>query len=85
MLEDTAAGVRFTPRKRLVTAFFEVRALRGQGQEQEVLSAVFGTIVVFGRQLGLWVISSICPGDIPGGPVVKTSPSNAQGRGSVPG
>ena len=56
MLEDRAAGFRFTPSQRLVTAFLEVRAPRGQGQEQGGLSAVFRTTVVLGRQLGLCVI-----------------------------
>ena len=39
VLEYTAAGVWFTPRQRLVTAALEVRALRGQRQEQGALSA----------------------------------------------
>ena len=56
MLEDAAAGVRLTPRQRLVTTFLEVRALRGQRKEQGALSAVFGTVVVLGRQLGLSII-----------------------------
>lgn len=39
VLEYTAAGVWFTRRQRLVIAALEVRALRGQGQEQGALSA----------------------------------------------
>ena len=28
---------------------------------------------------------NMCATDFPGGPVVKTSPSNAEGAGSIPG
>ena len=35
--------------------------------------------------IGKWHFEKECRGHFPGGPVVKTSPSNAGGVGSIPG